>query len=162
MDSEARSAPPTAAATVTTADEARALCAAVERSAALLTEVIDQETGLITAGQPHEVERLQAEKAELSSAYLMDMTRLKSCAEAVRTLAGEEVAALRPKLQELGAKLLRNQDALAAILAVSERLIRAAALNAVAADSGPKAYGRDAQVGQPRIANPATAIDRQL
>ena len=155
-------AAPAAPRPVETAEEARALCAAVERSAALLAELIDQETDFIARGRAHEIEGLQGDKAELAAAHLAHMTRLRNQAEAVRALASDEIAALRPKLQELGAKLLRNQDALKAILAVCERLIRSAALRAIAADSGPASYGGDARIDGPAVVNPATAIDRRL
>jgi len=147
---------------IDSAAEARALCAAVKSAAGVLSDLIDSETALIAGGRAHEIERHQGDKAELSAAYLAQMTKLKRNADAVRRLAPDEVSALRPLLHELGAKLLRNQDALAAILAVSERLIRAAALKAVAADSGPETYGCGGEVTPPSAANPATTFDRQL
>jgi hypothetical protein len=147
---------------ITSAAEARALCAAVKSAAGVLSDLIDSETALIAGGRAHEIERHQGDKAELSAAYLAQMTKLKRNADAVRDFAPEEIESLRPLLQELGAKLLRNQDALAAILAISERLIRAAALKAVAADSGPGVYGIGGDVATPPPANPATTFDRQL
>jgi hypothetical protein len=147
---------------ITSGSEARALCAAVRSAACVLSDLIDSETELIASGMAHEIEKHQGDKAELSAAYLAQMTRLKRNAAAVRDLAPDEIVSLRPLLQELGAKLLRNQDALAAILAISERLIRAAALKAVAADSGPSTYGIGGEVTLPPATNPATTFDRQL
>ena len=147
---------------IASAEEAHALCLTVRSAAGVLSDLIDRETELIASGRAHEIEQHQGEKAEMSAAYLTQMTKLKRNAEAVRTLAPEQVAELRPLLQELGAKLLRNQNALAAILAVSERLIRSAALKAIAADSGPQTYGSSGQTGSISLNNPATAIDRQL
>ena len=147
---------------ISSADQARALCASVRSAACVLSDLIDSETELIAAGRAHEIEKHQGDKAELSASYLEQMTRLKRNAEAVRDLAPDEIASLRPLLQELGAKLLRNQDALAAILAISERLIRAAALKAATADSGPQIYGNDGEVSTATVNNPATALDRQF
>ena len=109
---------------IATPADARALIGDVRSAAAVLCDLIDTETQLISAGRAHEIESLQGDKAELSAAYLWEMTRLKRNAEAVRAFAADELDELRPLLQELGAKLLRNQNALAAILSVSERLIR--------------------------------------
>ena len=147
---------------VASTEDAQALCMSVRSAAGVLSDLIDRETELIASGRAHEIEQHQGDKAELSAAYLAQMAKLKRNAEAVRTLAPEQVADLRPLLQELGAKLLRNQDALAAILAVSERLIRSAALKAIAADSGPETYGSGGETGSVAANNPATAIDRQL
>lgn len=128
---------------------ARALCRSLGATAHALMEVIDDETAVIREGRPQAIEALQSDKIELSARYLREMTKLKRYANEVRDLAADEVETLKPLTQELGAKLLENKNALADVLAVSERLIRKATMAAVAAQSGPSTYGRNGMVTQP-------------
>ncbi|MHA1523041.1 MAG: hypothetical protein ACTSY1_01395 [Alphaproteobacteria bacterium] len=128
--------------------QALALCTSLSATACALMEVIDRETEILKGGRPREIATLQSDKIELSALYLAEMTRLKQHASTVAAFAQEEIQALKPVLQELAAKLVENQDALAAILTVSERLIRTAAMNAVA-ETLPSTYGNGAKITPP-------------
>lgn len=132
------------------AEAARAFCAGLTASAERLAGLIERESDLIATGALGEVEGLRAEKAEMAASYLADMARLKRNAGVIKTLVPETAAGLQPMLTGLGERLLVNQNALAAVLAVTERLIRTAALKAVAADGGPDGYGADAKLAGPR------------
>ena len=147
---------------IVTIDDARALLDDLERTAALLSDVIEQESELLAAGQASQIETLQGDKAELSAAYLSAMAQLKRNAAQVKSLVPDELTRIKPMLQEFGAKLIRNQNALAAVLQVSERLIRTAAMKAIATDSGPTTYSADAQVGAAKASSPAATLDRHL
>lgn len=142
---------------------ARALCRSLKATAEALMEVIDAETALLKEGRPHAIEALQSDKIELSARYLGDMTRLKRQADLIRQVAGAEVEALKPVTQELGAKLLVNRDALALVLSVSERLIRTAAMTAIASRDAPATYGRDGTIGPTPTGVPApVSVNRSL
>jgi hypothetical protein len=142
-------------------DAARAFCADLAGKAARLLALIERESGMIAASALGGLEPLHAEKAELSALYLADMARLKRNAEVVRALAPEAADDLRPVLQELGARLVANQNALAAVLSVTERLIRSAALKALAMEGGPGAYGADAKIAEPPPFLPAGTMSRR-
>lgn len=150
----------------TPADEAavaRALCRSLMATAEALMEVIDTETAMLAEGRAHAIETLQSDKIELSARYLTDMTRLKRDAELIRRRAAEDVEALKPVMQALGAKLLANRDALDHVLSVSERLIRSAAMTAIAAREGPGTYGPAGVVNAPPADRTApVAINRSL
>ena len=144
-------------------DAARALCRSLKATAEALMEVIDAETELLRSGRPHSVEALQSDKIELSARYLADVTRLKRQADVVRASAAEDVEALRPVMQELGAKLLDNRDALALVLSASERLIRTAAMSAISAREAPSTYGKDGALSGPPAKAPApVSVNRSL
>jgi hypothetical protein len=132
------------------AETARAFCAGLAASAARLSGLIERESALIETGALSEIDGLRAEKAELAAAYLADMARLKRNAGVIKELAPDAAADLQPTLTGLGARLLANQNAMAAVLSVTERLIRTAALKAVATEQGPNAYGADAKLSGPR------------
>jgi hypothetical protein len=142
---------------------ARALCRSLIITAEALMEVIDAETALLEDGHPHAIEALQSDKVELSARYLCDMTQLKRHADLIRERAADEVEALKPVMQSLGAKLLANRDALDHVLSVSERLIRTAAMTAIAARDGPTTYGPGGVVTAPPALKAApVAINRAL
>ena len=141
--------PPDPTGPVTDKAQAVALCASLSATAQALMEVIDRETDILKGGRPREIEALQSDKIELSALYLAEMTRLKRHASTVAALAQDEIQALKPELLELAARLVENQDALAAILTVSERLIRTAAMNAVATTAAPSTYGNSARITPP-------------
>ena len=142
---------------------ARALCRSLMATAEALMDVIDAETALLEEGRPHAIEALQSDKIELSARYLGEMTRLKRHAELVRRRAADEVEALRPVMQTLGAKLLANRDALDHVLAVSERLIRTAAMSAIANRDTPTTYGPGGIVAGPPADRAApVAVNRAL
>jgi len=126
-----------------------ALCSRLSTTAAALMDVLARETEILKSGRPREIATLHSDKIELSALYLAEMTRLKRHASSVATFAQAEIKALKHQLQELAAMLVENQDALAAILTVSERLIRTAAMNAVAATAAPSTYGASANITPP-------------
>ena len=126
------------------AEAAEALCDRLMNQTGDLLSLLDRETSYLQRGKAHEITALQARKTALSSALMRDMAIFRRDAALVRAAAPGRVDAIRDQHQQLQKSLQANQDALAAMKAVTESLLHTIAATAGERRNGPEIYGKDA------------------
>lgn len=148
---------------IETAEAAEALCNRLMESTADLLSLLDRETALLQRGRPHEIVALQAHKKALSAALVQDMESLRNDAPFVRMAAPGRVDAIREQHASLQKALTENQDALSAMKAISEQLLRTIASKASRPHAGPEIYGRNAGLTTgPAVRTTAISVDTAL
>lgn len=139
------------------------LCSRLMGSTADLVALLDRETGLLQRGRPHEIVALQAHKKALSAALVSDMEALRRDADFIRMAAPGKISAIKDQHASLQKTLLANQDALSAMKAISEQLLRTIADKAGQRNAGPEIYGRNAGLrSAPPARSTAISIDTAL
>jgi hypothetical protein len=148
---------------IDTPQQAEELCARLLRTAAELISVLDRETGLLRKGDTNELSSLIARKTALSANMMKDMSAVNVHAAYISRVVPEQVAALKDQHVQFQRSLRINHDALGAVKAISENLLRTIAAAAGTAVGGPETYGRSATMRSDRPAAPAAlSINRSL
>jgi hypothetical protein len=148
---------------IDTPEAAERLCSRIAEAVSELVGLLDRETGLLRAGKPQDIVALHARKAALGNTLALDMDALRQDAEFVRMAVPGQIEALRAQQAAFERSLLANQEALAAMKAVSEALLRTIAGKAAERRAGPETYGKDAAIGvAPPLRPAAISVDRTL
>jgi hypothetical protein len=124
--------------------EAEELCARLLQTTAELISVLDRETVVLRKGETQEMNALVARKTALSTALMRDMTVLNANASFISRVVPEQLAALKDQHQQFQRSLKVNHDALGAVKAITENLMRTIANAAGANKAAPDTYGRSA------------------
>ena len=140
----ARPAPQPITSTAEAENLVRHLLAAMDA----LVATVEQETGLVRAGNVREAAGLEATKAELARAYVADTAQVKANLPALRKHVPDLLARLQKQHDSFRALLQINLTVLATSHAVSESLIRGAHAE-VARKSGPQTYGSSGRTNAP-------------
>ena len=140
---------------ITSAAEAENLLRHLSAAMDALLATVEEETALVRAGKLKEIGRLEATKAELTRAYVVDTAQVKANNVVLKREVPDLLAALRKQHETFHALLQINLTVLATAHAVSEGLIRGAAAE-VARKSAPQTYGNSGRQNLPSrgAANP--------
>ena len=156
-------APQDAPARIATPEDADALCTRVLGTLSDLVGVLDRETDLLRKNRPQEITALHARKSALSTAMAHDMALLKRDVDYIKMAAPEQIEAIKERQSAFQKSLAANYDALAAMKAVSESLLRTVADAVGARRGGPEVYGKDAGLGGMTQSRPAAiSVDTTL
>lgn len=88
-----------------------------------LTELMEEEIGLLSGHDPDRMHEVQQRKTQLAAAYEMRVKALKADADTLESLDGEAREALRAAAEEFHATARRNGRALQAAQRVTEDLL---------------------------------------
>lgn len=155
--------PKDAPARIDTTDEAEALCSRLMETISDLVGVLDRETDLLKRNQAHEITALHVRKSALSTAMTHDIALLRRDADYVKMAAPEHVEVIRERQSAFQKSLAANQDALAAMRAISESLLRTVAEAVGARRGGPEIYGKEAGISGMAPSRPrAISVDTTL
>jgi len=113
-----------------------------------LLGVVEEETGLVRAGNIVGAMKLEAMKAELSRLYLADAARLKASERFLKRSMPDLFSALRQRHDLFHALLQMNLTVLATAHAVSESIMRGAS-DELARRATPHAYGASGRASVP-------------
>ncbi len=127
-----------------------------------LVATVEQETDLVRAGKLKDAVALEATKAELARAYVVDTAQVKANLPVLKKQVPELLAALRKQHDTFNALLHINLTVLATAHAVSEGLIRGAHAE-VARKNAPQTYGNSGRtVAPPKNAAVPVSVSRSL
>lgn len=144
---------------VATAEQAEALCTAIENAMEPLKSVVESETRHLKAMNIAEAELLQDNKKALAGAYMREISRYKAQASAIRALVPARIERLAQRHMAFRASILENERILDSLRAVSATLIRKTAERMGEQSGGPRTYSSSA--GGPAPARPAAvAVNR--
>lgn len=148
---------------IATAEAAAALCARLGDTTSELIALLARETELVRGGHAADIAGLHARKAALSAALAHDMTLVRDNADAIRAAAPQQIEALKEQHHLFRKSLQANQDALAAMAAVAESLLRTIAARVGQRRAGPGTYGKDATLRGAEPPRPAAlSLDTSL
>ena len=143
--------------------QAEALCTRVLQSTAELISVLDRETGLLRKGETQELNSIIARKTSLSTAMMKDMTTLNANAEFISRVVPEQLETLKDQHAQFKHSLRINHDALGAVKAISENLMRTIANAASPSQGAPDTYGQTATMSAAALNRPtALSVNRSL
>ena len=127
-----------------TPEAAEALCDRLMNQTGDLLSLLDRETSYLQRGKAH-------------------MAIFRRDAALVRAAAPERVDSIRDQHQLLQKSLKTNQDALAAMKAVTESLLHTIAATAGERSKGPEVYGKDAGLSPAApVGGAAISVDTTL
>lgn len=116
---------------------------------AALTDVVNEETGLLEARQPMKISDLQPRKTALANDYAMDVQSVILNHGLIDRAPAEMVVRLKKAMATLDSALRTNGRTLEASKSVSERILKSIA-NTVNEQKAPTlGYGRNASISQP-------------
>lgn len=148
---------------IETPEAAEALCTRLVQTIADLVDVLDRETDLLKRNKTEAITAVHARKTALSAALMHDMEALKQDAAYIRMAVPGHVDAIEQQQQAFQRSLAANQDALAAMKAVSESLLRTVADRVGAKRAGPEVYRADAGLAGTSPGRPsAISVDTTL
>lgn len=146
-----------------TPEAALDLCDRLMRHTGDLIALLDRETSLLQRGKPQEISALQARKAAVGTMLTRDMTAFRRDSEFIGGAVPDRIELLREQHVQLQRSLAANQNALAAMKAVSESLLHTIAARVGAQRSGPEVYGKDAGLtGAAPVGPAAISVDTTL
>jgi hypothetical protein len=140
---------------IETPQQAQELCSRLLRTAAELISVLDRETSLLRKGDANELTSLIARKTALGSTMMKDMSAINAHAAYIGRVVPEQIEALKDQHAQFKRSLRINHEALGAVKAISETLMRTIAGAAGSAKAGPETYGHTAVMRSDRPAVPA-------
>ncbi len=144
-------------------EDAVKLCNQLQEIAARMTDLMQQETGLLKADRPRDVVELQEDKLQLTRTFLQQFASFKANSAFITDNAPDHAVRLRKAFNSFGLIIEENLNAVEAAKAVSQSVVDVIHSVARKADGGPTCYGRDAVVSQTRTgASDAIALDRSL
>jgi hypothetical protein len=143
--------------------QAEDLCTRVLQTSAELIGVLERETDLLRKGDTQEINSLIARKTSLSTTMMRDMTTLNANASYISEVVPEQIVILKDQHTQFQRSLRINHDALGAVKAISENLLRTISNAAGATRQGPETYGRTAAMATATPARPiAVSVNRSL
>lgn len=143
--------------------QAEDLCTRVLQTTAELISVLERETEQLRKGDTQEFHSIIARKTSLSTTMMRDMTTLNANASYISQVVPEQIAILKDQHALFQRSLRINQDALGAVKAISENLLRTISNAAGSSRQGPETYGRSASMAAANTARPtALSVNRSL
>jgi hypothetical protein len=145
------------------AKQAEELCARVLQSTAELISLLDRETMCLRNGDMGEINAITSKKSSLGAAMLKDMAILNANASTISSVVPETIEMVKDQHARFERSLRVNHEALGAVKAISENLMRTISNAAGAGGSGPETYGGNAVMTGHGDARPAAmSINRSL
>lgn len=146
-----------------TAEAAQSLCDRLMEHTGDLVALLDRETALLQRGKPHEIAALQARKSALNTALTQDLTAFRQDSAFIKMAVPDRIDTIREQHLQLQKSLNTNQDALAAMKAVSESLLHTIAAKVGERRAGPEVYGKNAGlISKPAGRPTAISFDESL
>ena len=143
--------------------QAEDLCNRVLQTSAELIGVLERETELLRSGDTQSINSLIARKTSLSTTMMKDMTTVNANASYISEVVPQQIELLKDQHTSFQRSLPVNQDALGAVKAISENLLRTISQAAGSTRSGPETYGRGAAMATNAEARPtAVSVNRAL
>ena len=143
--------------------QAEDLCTRVLQLTAELISVLERETELLRKGDTQEFNSLIARKTSLSTALMKDMTTLNANATYISSVVPQQIDILKDQYAQFQRSLRINHDALGAVKAISENLLRTISNAAGSTRRGPETYGHSASMAAASTARPhAISVNRSL
>ena len=143
--------------------QAEDLCNRVLQTSAELMGVLERETELLRNGDSQSINALIARKTALSNQMMKDMAAVNANASYISTVVPEQIELLKDQHAQFQRSLRINQDALGAVKAISENLLRTISQAAGSTRTGPETYGRSASLSTSSAARPtAVSVNRSL
>ncbi len=143
--------------------QAEDLCNRVLQTSAELIGVLERETELLRNGDTQSINSLIARKTSLSTTMMKDMTTVNANASYISEVVPQQIELLKDQHAQFQRSLRVNQDALGAVKAISENLLRTISQAAGSTRSGPETYGRGAAMATNATARPtAVSVNRSL
>ncbi len=143
--------------------QAEDLCTRVLQTTAELIGVLERETELLRKGDHQEFNSLIARKTSLSTTMMKDMTTLNANASYISQVVPEQIEILKDQHAQFQRSMRINHEALGAVKAISENLLRTISGAAGSIKSGPETYGKSAMVATATSARPtAVSVNRSL
>jgi len=143
--------------------QAEDLCNRVLQTSAELIGVLERETELLRSGDTQSINSLIARKTSLSTTMMKDMTTVNANASYISEVVPQQIELLKDQHAQFQRSLRVNQDALGAVKAISENLLRTISQAAGSTRSGPETYGRGAAMATNAEARPtAVSVNRAL
>jgi len=127
--------------------QAREICSRVLETTASLISLLDHETQCLRRGDMEEIKSLTARKNALGVAMMKDMAFLNANAQQLVELVPEQMSILKDQHEKFSRSLQVNHEALGAVKAVSENLMRTISAAAAIGRAGPETYGANALPG---------------
>ncbi len=143
--------------------QAEDLCSRVLQTSAELIGVLERETELLRKGDTQEINGLIARKTSLSTAMMRDMTTLNANASYISKVVPGQIDTLKDQHAQFQRSLRINQDALGAVKAISENLLRTISNAAGSLKKGPDTYGQMGAMTTASGSRPAAvSVNRSL
>ena len=143
--------------------QAEDLCTRVLQTVTELICVLERETEQLRKGDTQEFNSLIARKTSLSTTMMRDMTTLNANATYISQVVPEQIELLKDQHTLFQRSLRINQDALGAVKAISENLLRTISQAAGSTRTGPETYGQSAGMATATTARPtAISVNRSL
>ncbi len=143
--------------------QAEDLCTRILQTSAELICELERETELLRKGETQQIASLAARKTSLSTTLMRDMTVLNANAKYISTVVPDQIEVLRDQHAQFRRSLQINQDALGAVKAISENLLRTISQAAGTTRQGPETYGQTASMASTATSRPtAISVNRSL
>lgn len=143
--------------------QAEDLCTRVLQTTAELISVLERETELLRKGDTQEFNSIIARKTSLSTNMMKDMTQLNANASYISRVVPEQIVVLKDQHAQFKRSLRINHEALGAVKAISENLLRTISNAAGSTKKGPETYGQSASMMNVTSARPtALSVNRSL
>ncbi len=143
--------------------QAEDLCTRVLQTSAELIGVLERETDLLRKGETQEINSLIARKTSLSTTMMRDMTVLNANASYISEVVPGQIELLKDQHTQFQRSLRINQDALGAVKAISENLLRTISDAAGRPQKGPETYGQMGAMSSRTPSRPAAvSVNRSL
>ena len=148
---------------IDTPEAAQALCGELTATIGELVSTLDRETGQLRKGRAIDMTALHARKSALTTTLMHQMAVFGRDSQFIAMAVPERVSEIKAHQEVFQKALITNQDALNAMKAVSESLLRTIATKMAQANGGPELYGGDAQADRvPSTGRSAISIDQNL
>ena len=143
--------------------QAEDICTRVLQTTAELISVLERETEYLRKGDTQEFNSLIARKTSLSTYMMKDMTTLNANASYISRVVPEQIEILKDQHAQFQRSLRINHEALGAVKAISENLLRTISNAAGSTRTGPETYGQSAAMASAGAARPtALSVNRSL
>jgi len=148
---------------IDTPEAAQTLCGKITATIGELVSTLDRETAQLRKGRARDMTALHARKSALTTTLMRQMAVFGRDSQYIVMATPERVAEIKAHQQVFQKALTTNQDALNAMKAVSESLLRTIATKVSESRGGPEVYGGDAQANGVKATAPsAISIDQNL
>jgi flagellar biosynthesis/type III secretory pathway chaperone len=148
---------------IDTPEAAQTLCGQITVTIGELVSTLDRETAQLRKGRALDMTALHARKSALTTTLMRQMAVFGRDSQYISMATPERVAEIKSHQEVFQKALISNQDALNAMKAVSESLLRTIATRVGETKGGPEVYGGNAQAEPTKTpAPPAISIDQSF
>jgi hypothetical protein len=141
--------------------EAAAVINEIRKVMALLSDIIEEETALVSAGRLTAAAAVVERKSELARAFTTYASRVRASARALAHTAPKLLDDLRQQHEQFRARLQVNLTVLATARGVAEGIVRGVS-NQMARRSAPQVYGASGRHVAGRRSGAPIAVSRSL